>query len=65
MTPLAGPMSYMRCTVPISRGKTDAMVRARGDGHEDLAAGSSESPARVLSDGVVSPNRRCSLTGCQ
>ena len=64
-TPRAGRGSCVRCTVPLSKSKGDAMVRAKGEGLEDLADGSRERPARVLSDGVVSLRRRCSSTGCQ
>jgi hypothetical protein len=61
----AGRESRVRCTVPLSKSKGDATVWARGDGHEDLADGSSESPARMLSEGAVSLSRRCSSTRCQ
>ena len=49
----------------LSKSKGDAMVRAKGEGLEDLADGGRERPSRVLSDGVVNLRRRCSSTGCQ
>jgi hypothetical protein len=38
--PLAGPMSYVRCTVPMSRGKTDATGSSTAESHAHRAAGS-------------------------
>ncbi len=39
VTPRAGPMSYVRCTVPISRGKTDATGSSRAETHAHRAEG--------------------------
>jgi hypothetical protein len=39
VTPRAGPMSYVRCTVPISRGKTDATGSSRAESHAHRAEG--------------------------
>jgi hypothetical protein len=40
VTPLAGPMSYVRCTVSISRGKTDATGSSTAESHAHRAEGS-------------------------
>src|SRR5262245_48938298 len=41
VTPLAGPTSYVRCTVPMSRGKTDATGSSKAESHAHRAEGSS------------------------
>jgi len=38
--PLAGPMSYVRGTVPISRGKTDATGSSKAESHAHRVEGS-------------------------
>jgi hypothetical protein len=50
VTPRAGPTAYLRCTVPIARGKTDATGSSRAERHAHRAEGNG---GRIVRGGLV------------